>query len=139
MQACVGVLVATAVGGLTAWVPRAGVDAAGATLPMLDVSGFDSIQMTFSNVVMSMSVLSTTNDLDEVGAIIVFAYDGGRELQVPGVTEDRYSLASKEWRFLPAASLVVVLCTLGSMLVEMVTFSIGMWVSVPDLLWYSGV
>ena len=31
-----------------------------------------------------------------------------------------------------AGSLIVVLCTLGGMLVEVVTFSIGMWVSVPD-------
>ena len=37
-----------------------------------------------------------------------------------------------------AASLVVVLCILGGMLVEVVMFSIDMWVSVPDLLWHSG-
>ena len=37
--ACVGVAGATAVGGLTAWVVQADVDAAGATSPMLDVSG----------------------------------------------------------------------------------------------------
>ena len=47
--------------------------------------------MTFSNVIMSTSVLSTTNDLDQVGAIIGFADDGGREPQVPHVTEDKYS------------------------------------------------
>ena len=35
----VGVAGATAVGDLTTWVAGAGVDAAGATLPMLDVSG----------------------------------------------------------------------------------------------------
>ena len=35
----VGVVDATAVGNLTAWVAGADVDAAGATLPMLDVSG----------------------------------------------------------------------------------------------------
>ena len=34
-----GVLGATAVGGLTAWVTGGDVDATGATLPMLDVSG----------------------------------------------------------------------------------------------------
>ena len=33
-----GVLGATAVGSLTAWVARADIDAASATLPMLDVS-----------------------------------------------------------------------------------------------------
>ena len=35
----VGVVGATAFGSLTAWVAGADVDAAGATLPMLDVSG----------------------------------------------------------------------------------------------------
>ena len=35
----VGVVGATAVGSLTAWVAGADVDEAGATLPMLDVSG----------------------------------------------------------------------------------------------------
>ena len=37
-----------------------------------------------------------------------------------------------------AASLVIVLHILGGMLVEVVMFNIGMWVSVPDLLWHSG-
>ena len=91
--------------------------------------------MTFLNLVMSTSVLSTTNDLDQVGTIIGFANDGGREPQVPGIIEDRYSLAGKEWRFLVAASLVVVLCTLGGTLLEV---CIGIWVCVPDLLWHSG-
>ena len=35
----VGVVGATAVDGLTAWMTGADVDSAGATLPMLDVSG----------------------------------------------------------------------------------------------------
>ena len=35
--------------------------------------------MMFLDVVMSMSLLSTTNDLDQVWAIIGFADDGGRE------------------------------------------------------------
>ena len=87
---------------------------------------------------MSTSVLSTTNDLDQVLAIIGFVDNGGREPQVPGIIEDRYGLASKEWRFLAAVSLVMVLCTLGNTLVEVVTFSIGMWVSVPNMLWHSG-
>ena len=95
--------------------------------------------MMFVNVVTSMIVLSSTNDLDQVGAIIGFVDDGGREPQVPGIIEDRYVLASKEWRSLVASSLVVVLCTLGGALVETVMFSIGMSVSVPDLLWHSGV
>ena len=47
--------------------------------------------MMFSNVVMSMSVLSTTNDMDQVGAIFGFADDGGRKPHVPGIIEDRYS------------------------------------------------
>ena len=29
------------------------------------------------------------NDLDQVGTMVSFADDGGRELQVPGVIEDR--------------------------------------------------
>ena len=95
--------------------------------------------MTFSSMVMSIPVLSTTNDLDQVGVIIGFVDDGGREPQVPGIIEDRYSLASKELRFLAAALQVMVLCTLGSTLVETVTFSIGMLVSVPDLLGHSDV
>ena len=40
--ATVGVVGATAVGSLTAWVAGADVDATGATLPMLDVSGLTS-------------------------------------------------------------------------------------------------
>ena len=94
--------------------------------------------MMFLNVVTSTSVLTTTNDLDQVGAMISFADDGGREPKVSGVIEDRYSLAGKEWRFLVAASLVMVLCILSGMLVEVVTFSISMWVSLHDLLWHSG-
>ena len=39
VAAGVGVVGATAVGGLTTWVAGADVDAAGATSPMLDVSG----------------------------------------------------------------------------------------------------
>ena len=90
---------------------------------------FDSIQMMFFNVVTSTSVLSTT--------IIGFANDGGREPQVPGVIEDIYGLASKEWRFLVAALLVMVLYTLGGKLVEIVTSNIDMLVSMPDPLWHS--
>ena len=134
----VGVAGAIAVGSLTAWVAGADVDAGGATIPNVVCIWFDSIWMMFSNVGMSTYVLSTTNDSDQVGAMISFADDGGRKPQVPGVTEDRYCLASKEWRFLVTASLFVVLCTLNGMLVEVVTFSIGMWVSVPDPLWHSG-
>ena len=58
--------------------------------------------MMFLNVVTCMSVLSTTNNLDQIGAIIGFMDYGGREPQVPGVIEDGYSLASEEWRFLAA-------------------------------------
>ena len=94
--------------------------------------------MMFSNVVMSTSVLSTTNDLDQVGAMISFADNGGREPQVPGVIEGRYGLASKEWRNLEATSLLIVFSAVDGMLVEEVTFSIDMWVSVPDPLWHSG-
>ena len=43
--------------------------------------------MMFSNVVTSTSGLSTTNDLDQVGAIIGFADDGGRKPQIPGIIE----------------------------------------------------
>ena len=84
--------------------------------------------MMLSNVVMGTSVLSTTNDVDQVGAITGFVDDGGREPQVPGVIEDRYRLASKESRFLVSASLAVILCILNSMLIEVVKFSISMWV-----------
>ena len=64
---------------------------------------------------------------------------GSREPLVPCVIEDRYSLASKEWRFLVVALLVMVLCALSGTLVDVVTFSISMWISVPDPLWHSGV
>ena len=84
-------------------------------------------------------MLSTTNDLDQVGAIIGFVDDGDKEPQVPGVNEDRYGLAGKELRFLVAALLVMLHCTLGSTLVEVVMFSIGMWVSESDPLGHSGV
>ena len=59
--------------------------------------------------------------------------------QVLGIIEDRYGLASAGLGFLVVASLLMVLCTLGDMLVKTVMFSIGMSVSVPDLLWHSGV
>ena len=95
--------------------------------------------MMLLNVVISMSVLSTTNDLDQVAAIISFVDDGGWEPLVPGVIEDRYSLAGKEWRFLVATLLVMVLCILGSTLVGIVMFSISMWVSVTNLLWHTDV
>ena len=71
--------------------------------------------------------------------MISFVDDVGRQPQVPSAIEYRYSLACKEWRFLGAALLVMVLCTLGGTLVEVVTFSISMWVNVPDPLWHSGV
>ena len=45
-------------------------------------------------MVMSISVLSTTNNLDQVGAITGFVDDGGWEPQFPGIIEDRYCLAS---------------------------------------------
>ena len=93
--------------------------------------------MMFLNVVTTTSVLCATNDLDQVGAITGFVDDDGREPQVPGVIEDRYSLASKEWGFLVAASLVMVLCALSDTLIEVVMFSSNMWVSVPDTLWHS--
>ena len=38
--------------------------------------------MMFLNVVTSTSVLTTTNDLDQVGAMISFADDGGGEPMV---------------------------------------------------------
>ena len=56
--------------------------------------------MMFLNVVMSTSVLATTNNLDQVGAIVGFVDDSCREPQVPGIIEDRYGLAGKEWWFL---------------------------------------
>ena len=92
--------------------------------------------MMFSNVVMNKSVLSSANDLDQVGASIGFADNGGRELQVPGVTEDRYDLAGKEC-FLQQPHWSWYSALLSGILVEMITFSISMWVSVPDLLWHS--
>ena len=76
---------------------------------------------------------------DQVGAMISFADESSREPHAPGVIEDRYSLAGKEWRFLVAASLVMVLCILSGTWVPVVTFSISAWVSVPDPLQHSGV
>ena len=99
-------------GFCSAWVAEADADVAGTTSPHVVCIWFDSIWMTFWSVVISTSVLSTTNDLDQVGAIVCFADDCGREPQVPGIIEDRYSLAGNEWRFLAAASLVMVLNTL---------------------------
>ena len=132
----VGVVGATVVGIFTTWVAGADVDAASATLPMLCLVWQHPDDL--SNVVMSTSILSTTNDLDLVWAIIGFVDDSGREPQVPGIIEDRYSLTSKEWRFLVAALLVMILCTLGGTLIEVVMFSIGMQTSVSHSLWHSG-
>ena len=38
--------------------------------------------------------------VDQVGAIIGFVDDGGREPQVPDIIEDRYGLAAKNGGFL---------------------------------------
>ena len=69
--------------------------------------------------------------------MISFSDDGGREPQVLGIIEDRYRLSYKEWRLLPASSLVMVYGTLGHILVEMIMISVGMRVGVSDPLGHS--
>ena len=95
----VGDVGATAVGSITAWVEGADVDAAGATSPMLDVSGL--IASKWHSQMWSQAHLYCPPPMTWTRyrqPIFGFMDDGGREPQDPGVIQDRYSLASKEMK-----------------------------------------
>ena len=66
----------------------------------------------FTNVVSCLSVLSSTNDFDGVGAMIGCMYHSGREPQCPVIVDYRNRLSCIEWGFLAATCMVMVSCTL---------------------------
>ena len=73
----------------------------------------DSIWVTFTNVVLCSSVLSSTNDFDNVWAMIGCTYYSGREPQCPVIVDYRNRLSCIEWGFPAATCTVMVSCTLG--------------------------
>ena len=75
----------------------------------------DSIWVTFRNVVSCSSVLSSTNDFDDVWAMTGCMYNSGREPQCPVIVDYRHGLSCIEWGFLAATCMVMVGCTLGGM------------------------
>ena len=77
----------------------------------------DDIWVTFTNVVVGMSILSTADDLDNVCSMVCCTDDVGREPQASGITDNRYSLSSKQQGLLLAALMVMVCCTQGGSLV----------------------
>ena len=72
----------------------------------------DSIWVMLANVVVGTSVLSTTDDLDNVRSMVCCVDDGGREPKVSGIIENRDSLSGKQQGFLLAILMVVVCCAL---------------------------
>ena len=75
----------------------------------------DSIWVMFMNVVSCLSILSSTNDFDDVGAMIGCTYYSGREPQCPVIVNYRNRLSCIEWGFPAATCMVMVICTLGCM------------------------
>ena len=59
----------------------------------------DSIWVMFTNVVLCSSVLSSTNDFDNVGTMICCTYYSGREPQCPVIVNYRNRLSCIEWSF----------------------------------------
>ena len=72
----------------------------------------DSIWVTFTNVVSCSPVLSSTNDFDDVWAMIGCTYYSGREPQCPVIVNYRNRLSCIEWGFPAATCMVMVSCTL---------------------------
>ena len=60
----------------------------------------DSIWVMLMNVVMSTSILSTADDLDDVQSMVCCMDDGGREQQASGIIENGYGMSGKQWGFL---------------------------------------
>ena len=75
----------------------------------------DNIWMTFTNVVLCSSVLGSTNDFDNVRAMISCMYYSGRGPQCPVIVDYRNRLSCIEWGFLAATCMIMVSCTLGYM------------------------
>ena len=73
----------------------------------------DSIWVTLMNVVSCLSVLSSTNDFDGVGAMIGCVYYSDREPQCPVIVDYRNRMSCIKWGFLVATCMVIVSCTLG--------------------------
>ena len=70
----------------------------------------DRVWVMFTNVVVGMSLLSTTHDLDCVWSMVCCIDDGGREPQASGIIWNGDSLSGKQWGFLLATLTVVVCC-----------------------------
>ena len=77
----------------------------------------DSIWVMLTNVVMSMLILSTANDLDNVQSMVCCTDDGGRETQASGIIDNGYGLSGKQQGFLSATLMVMLCCSQGGMLV----------------------
>ena len=73
----------------------------------------DSIWVMFTNVVSCSPILSSTNDFDNVWAMIGCTYNSGREPQCPVIVDYRNRLSCIEWGFPAATCTVMVSCTLG--------------------------
>ena len=72
----------------------------------------DSIWVTFMNVVSCLSILCSTNDLDNVGAMISCTHYSDKEPQCPVIVDYRNRLSCIEWDFPVATCTVTVSCTL---------------------------
>ena len=73
---------------------------------------FDSIWVIVTNVVSCLPVFSSTNNFDDVGAMISCMYYSGREPLCPVIVYYRISLSCKEWGFLAATCMVMVMLEL---------------------------
>ena len=73
----------------------------------------DSIWVMFTNVISCSSLLSSTNNFDDVWAMISCTYYSGREPQCPVIVDYRNRLSCIEWGFPAATCMVMVSCTLG--------------------------
>ena len=72
----------------------------------------DSIWVTFMNVFSCLSVLSSTNNFDDVGAMIRYMYYSGWEPQCPVIVDYRNILSCIQWGFPAATCIVMVSYTL---------------------------
>ena len=98
---------------------------------------FDSIWVTFTNVIVSMSVLPSSNDLNQVWAMLGLMNDCGWEPEGLGIIEYGDSLPCIEWGLLLAV-MIMVCSTLGGTVIEVISISCSLGVLVPDPLWHSG-
>ena len=95
---------------------------------------FDSIWVTFMDVITCTSVLSSTYNLYKVWTMVSFTNDLSREPEALVIVEDRYSLPCIQ-QGLGSTVTVIVFSTLGGTFVESVTVIWSTGVLVVDPLW----